>query len=317
MRYKFSFERLRVWEDAMALVEDIYSITANFPNEERFGLTDQIRRAAVSVPSNLAEGSARKSPKEQIRFTEIAFSSLMEVHCQIQIAERLRYLPSDRTEEILNKITPIAKQLNGLKDRQSDRIAEPEIPYEPLIDDPITPSPHHPKQSPHDSITYFAHETAVVDLGATIGTGTKIWHFSHIMSGAMIGENCNLGQNVFVGNNVILGNNVKVQNNVSIYEGVTCEDDVFLGPSMVFTNVINPRSAVNRKHEFMKTHVGKGATIGANATIICGNNIGNYAFIGAGAVVTKEVPAYALIVGNPAHQIGWMSEDGSQKKLRS
>ena len=159
---------------------------------------------------------------------------------------------------------------------------------------------------------YFAHETAVIDEGCEIGAGTKIWHFSHIMTGAVIGEKCNLGQNVVVSPNVRLGKNVKVQNNVSIYTGVICEDDVFLGPSMVFTNVINPRSKVIRREEYMKTLVGTGASIGANATIICGNDIGKYAFIGAGAVVTKEVPSYALVVGNPSRQIGWMSEYGQR-----
>ena len=157
---------------------------------------------------------------------------------------------------------------------------------------------------------YFAHETAVIDEGCEIGEGTKIWHFSHIMPNCKIGESCNIGQNVVVSPEVILGNNVKVQNNVSIYTGVTCEDDVFLGPSMVFTNVVNPRSAVNRRGQYAKTHVGKGATIGANATIVCGHDIGAFAFVGAGSVVTKSVPAYALIVGNPAKQIGWMSEYG-------
>ncbi len=156
------------------------------------------------------------------------------------------------------------------------------------------------------------HETAVIDKGASIGKGTKVWHFSHLMPRCVLGENCNIGQNVFIANDVKLGNNVKVQNNVSIYTGVICEDDVFLGPSMVFTNVLNPRSAVNRKSEYRTTRVGKGATIGANATIVCGNNIGEYAFIGAGAVVTKDVPAYALLVGNPARQIGWMSAQGSR-----
>jgi UDP-2-acetamido-3-amino-2,3-dideoxy-glucuronate N-acetyltransferase len=159
---------------------------------------------------------------------------------------------------------------------------------------------------------YFAHETAIVDEGCNIGKGTKIWHFSHIMSNCTLGENCNIGQNVVVSPKVILGQNVKVQNNVSIYEGVTCDDDVFLGPSMVFTNVINPRSAVNRKNEYLKTHVGKGASIGANATIVCGHDIGQFAFIGAGAVVTKTVAAYALVVGNPARQMGWMSEFGQK-----
>jgi len=157
---------------------------------------------------------------------------------------------------------------------------------------------------------YFAHQTAVVDDGAIIGEGVKIWHFSHIMSNCKIGDKCNIGQNVVISPGVELGKNVKVQNNVSIYEGVTCDDDVFLGPSMVFTNVINPRSAVNRRGQYSKTHVGKGASIGANATIVCGHNIGNYAFIGAGAVVTKTIPAYALVIGNPARQLGWVSEYG-------
>ncbi len=157
---------------------------------------------------------------------------------------------------------------------------------------------------------FFAHSTAVIDDGCSIGEGTKIWHFSHLMSGCQLGKNCNLGQNVVVSPGVILGNNVKVQNNVSIYTGVICDDDVFLGPSMVFTNVINPRSAVNRKSEYTKTHVGKGASIGANATIVCGHDIGKFAFIGAGAVVTKNVPDYALVVGNPSRQTGWMSEFG-------
>ncbi len=157
---------------------------------------------------------------------------------------------------------------------------------------------------------FFVHETAIIDAPSDIGEGTKIWHFSHLMPNCKLGKNCNIGQNVVVSPNVVLGNNVKVQNNVSIYEGVTCEDDVFLGPSMVFTNVINPRSAVNRKNEYLKTKVKKGATIGANATIVCGHDIGEFAFIGAGAVITKEVLDYALVVGNPAKQIGWMSEFG-------
>ncbi len=161
-------------------------------------------------------------------------------------------------------------------------------------------------------MTYFAHESSYIDEGCTIGEGTKIWHFSHIMTRCTIGQNCNIGQNVVVSPDVVLGNNVKIQNNVSIYTGVTCDDDVFLGPSCVFTNVINPRSAVNRKNEFLKTHVGKGASIGANATIVCGHNIGKFAFIGAGAVVTKPVPDYALMVGNPARQMGWMSEYGQR-----
>ena len=158
--------------------------------------------------------------------------------------------------------------------------------------------------------TYFAHETACIDEGCVIGEGTKIWHFSHIMSNCVIGENCNIGQNVVISPDVILGNNVKIQNNVSLYTGVVCEDDVFLGPSCVFTNVVNPRSAINRRDQYAKTKVGKGATIGANATIVCGHDIGKFAFIGAGAVVTKTVSDYALVVGNPARQAGWMSEFG-------
>ena len=157
---------------------------------------------------------------------------------------------------------------------------------------------------------YYAHETALIDEGAQIGGGCKIWHFCHIMPGAVLGKGCKLGQNVFVASGVVLGNNVKVQNNVSIYEGVTCGDDVFLGPSMVFTNVLNPRSAINRQGGYQLTRVGEGATIGANATIVCGHDIGAYAFIGAGAVVTKDVPPFALMVGNPATQLGWMSKCG-------
>lgn len=157
---------------------------------------------------------------------------------------------------------------------------------------------------------YYAHETAVIDEGATIGSKTKIWHFSHIMPNCIIGEKCNIGQNVVISPNVKLGQNVKIQNNVSVYSGVICEDDVFLGPSMVFTNILNPRSAVNRRNEYIETIVEKGASIGANATIVCGNKIGKYALIGAGAVVTKPVKPYALVVGNPSKQIGWVSEFG-------
>ena len=158
--------------------------------------------------------------------------------------------------------------------------------------------------------TYQAHETAVIDPGCTIGDGTRIWHFSHIMPGCIIGRNCNIGQNVVISPQVVLGDNVKVQNNVSVYTGVTCGDDVFLGPSCVFTNVVNPRSAVSRKIQYQKTHVGRGASIGANATIVCGHTIGEYAMIGAGAVVTKDIPPYALVVGNPSRRIGWVSEYG-------
>lgn len=164
---------------------------------------------------------------------------------------------------------------------------------------------------------YFSHPSSIIDEGCNIGTGTKIWHFSHIMSGCNIGSSCNIGQNVVVSPGVTLGNNVKIQNNVSVYTGVICEDDVFLGPSMVFTNVINPRSAVNRKDQYMTTRVCKGASIGANATVVCGNNIGKYAMIGAGSVVTKDVPDYALVYGNPSKQAGWVSEYGHKLKFDS
>jgi len=161
-----------------------------------------------------------------------------------------------------------------------------------------------------EAIDYTVHETAVIDEGCQIGCSTKIWHFSHLMTGCSVGKNCTIGQNVVISPDVVLGNGVKVQNNVSIYTGVTCEDDVFLGPSCVFTNVINPRSAISRKHAYLPTKVCKGATIGANATIVCGHVIGAYAMVGAGAVVTKDVPAYGLVIGNPARQIGWVSEYG-------
>ena len=157
---------------------------------------------------------------------------------------------------------------------------------------------------------YFAHQTAVIDPGCTIGQGCRIWHFSHIMTGAVLGKGCNIGQNVVISPGVVLGDNVKVQNNVSVYTGVTCEDDVFLGPSCVFTNVVNPRSAVCRRGEYLHTRVGRGATIGANATVVCGHDVGQWAFVGAGAVITRDVPDYALVVGNPARQTGWMSRAG-------
>jgi UDP-2-acetamido-3-amino-2,3-dideoxy-glucuronate N-acetyltransferase len=165
------------------------------------------------------------------------------------------------------------------------------------------------------NIGFTAHESAVIDPGSQIGNGTRIWHFTHIMPGCQIGENCNIGQNVVVSTDVVLGNNVKIQNNVSIYTGVICEDDVFLGPSMVFTNVINPRSGINRRGQYSTTLVKKGASIGANATIVCGITLGEYCFIGAGAVVTKNVPPYALVIGNPARQSGWMSEFGHKLKF--
>jgi UDP-2-acetamido-3-amino-2,3-dideoxy-glucuronate N-acetyltransferase len=187
-------------------------------------------------------------------------------------------------------------------------------PLNPILStlNPKLSTPNSQPSTPNPQPIPLTHHTAIIDTGARIGNGTCIWHFTHVMAGAEIGENCVLGQNVFVGNKVVIGNGVKVQNNVSLYEGVICEDEVFIGPSAVFTNVINPRSAIERKTEFKTTRIGKGASIGANATIICGIEIGNYAFIGAGAVVTKNVPAYALVTGNPAKQTGWMSEAGEK-----
>lgn len=182
------------------------------------------------------------------------------------------------------------------------------------VNQPTKCSPQ-PTATNQTNMEYSAHPSAVIDEGCIIGKGTKIWHFSHIMPNCTLGENCNIGQNVVISPDVVLGNNVKVQNNVSIYTGVICEDDVFLGPSMVFTNVMNPRSAINRKNQYAKTVVKKGASIGANATIVCGHDIGAFAFIGAGAVVTKNVPDFALVVGNPARQIGWMSEYGHRLKF--
>lgn len=317
MNYLFGFEKLNVWKDSIDLLEEIYKISSKFPQEERYGLTQQIRRAAVSVSSNIAEGTARSSFKEQTRFTEIAFSSLMELFNQLIIALRLGYIDQRILDEQKEVIAKISNFLNALRKHQLSQASEPEIDYSSI--DPTNPdstiqqlndSTTHSPSEILDSTTH--HPTAALDPGAIVGKGSKIWHYSHVMEGAVIGEGCNLGQNVFVAKGVVLGNNVKVQNNVSIYEGVICEDDVFLGPSMVFTNVINPRSAVNRKSEYLPTHVGRGVTIGANATIVCGITLGEYAFVGAGAVVTKDVPAFALIVGNPARQIGWMSQTGER-----
>ena len=169
----------------------------------------------------------------------------------------------------------------------------------------------------NNRVKYFAHETAVIDLPCKIGEGTKIWHFSHIMKNSKIGKHCNLGQNVMIAPDVVVGNNVKIQNNVSIYSGVSCSDNVFIGPSVVFTNILNPRSVINRQNEYVKTHIKKGASIGANATIICGNDIGEYAFVGAGSVITKKVKPYALVIGNPARQIGWISEYGNRLEFNS
>lgn len=307
MSFTYSFERLDVWKNSISLSKEIYKSTTSFPKDELYGLVSQMRRSSVSIASNIAEGSGKTSFKEQARFTQIAFASALELLNQLIISNELEYIDNLNLTKLRKQIEKITQQLNYLRKSQLSRVKEDEVAYTYAKDSTLSPSPHHPITP---STNYFSHETAHIDPGATIGTGTKIWHFSHIMSAAQLGEQCNIGQNVFIADGVVLGNNVKVQNNVSIYNGVVCEDNVFLGPSMVFTNVVNPRSAVNRKGEYAKTLVQKGVTIGANATIVCGNIIGQYAFIGAGTVVTKDIPAYALVVGNPAKQIGWMSAHG-------
>jgi UDP-2-acetamido-3-amino-2,3-dideoxy-glucuronate N-acetyltransferase len=289
-------KKLDVWQEAINLVKLVYDLTNKIPKEELYGIISQIRRSVISIPSNIAEGSGRKSNKEYIHFLNIARGSLAELDTQVLITKELFHI---KISEVENKIETVGKLLNGLINylKSKNMVKEDSAEY---------------KSNHYSSFTnnYFVHETAIIDEKCQIGEGTKIWHFSHIMSGCQIGEECNIGQNVVISPEVILGNKVKVQNNVSIYTGVICEDEVFLGPSMVFTNITNPRSGIVRKDQYEKTIVKKGATIGANATIVCGHNIGEYAFIGAGAVVTRDVKPYALIVGNPAKQIGWMSEYG-------
>ncbi len=323
---------MNVWQRSIELADLIYELTKTFPDDEKFGLVSQLRRASVSISSNLAEGISRRSFKEQAHFTSIAFGSLMEVLSQSILSERKEYISKNDLFKVRELGFELSNKINALRKYQlaqkTKYVEEPRAEYgnelselEPLVEqlnNLTSEAIDYPIESVEqlNDLTiepdYFAHPTAIIDPKVQIGQNTKIWHFSHIMSNSVIGETCNIGQNVVVSPDVKLGNNVKVQNNVSIYTGVICEDDVFLGPSMVFTNVINPRSAVNRKNEYLQTIVRKGATIGANATIVCGHNIGKYAFIGAGAVVTKEIPDYALVVGNPAKQIGWMSEHGER-----
>ncbi len=323
--YEFSFEKLRVWKSACDLVTVIYAITKQFPDDEKYGLISHLRRASISISSNIAEGSGRISGKDQAKFTNIAYSSLLEVYSQCVVSEQLGYISAQQLKDIKYFIKNLSPQINSLRKSQLNKIQEPEALYNTQSHIESETEVQSEKELTHllnkivaktiDSTSqldrnYFVHPTSIIDNNCKIGAETKIWHFSHIMTNSQIGKKCNIGQNVVISPEVKLGNNVKVQNNVSIYTGVICEDDVFLGPSMVFTNVINPRSAVNRKDKFLKTVVKKGASIGANATIICGNDIGEYAFIGAGAVVTKSVPNYALVVGNPSQQIGWVSEYG-------
>jgi len=293
-------KKLDVWKEAINLVKIVYEMTNKFPKEEIYGITSQIRRCVISVPSNIAEGAGRKSNKEYIQFLNIARGSLAELDTQIILTKELFNINITKIE---NSIETVGKLLNGLINYLNNKN---------MVKEDIPEYTNHESLPIAIGITshYQAHETAVIDEGCQIGEGTKIWHFSHIMPNCKIGKNCNIGQNVVISPEVVLGDKVKVQNNVSIYTGVICEDEVFLGPSMVFTNITNPRSAIIRKDQYEKTFVRKGASIGANATIVCGHEIGKYAFIGAGAVITKDVKSYALMVGNPAKQIGWMSEYG-------
>ncbi len=289
------FENIVLWKKAIRLSELTYKISEDSYEVPLRSLGDRLRSTALSIVSQIAEGNTSHNPKDQDRCHKIAYSDTIKFFNLLIIGEKLDFWNIDYLNQMKTIIKEISAELAPLN-------SAPPL-HSPKEEKAVAPS------------NYFAHSTAVIDENCTIGEGTKIWHFSHVMPNCILGEKCNIGQNVVISPEVVLGNNVKVQNNVSIYTGVICEDDVFLGPSMVFTNVINPRSAVNRRGQYAKTIVKKGASIGANATIVCGNNIGEFAFIGAGAVVTKYVPAYALVVGNPAKQIGWMSEYGHRLKF--
>ncbi len=327
-RYEYGFERLQVWQEARELAVRVFKLTEGMPSGISWELAAQMRKSALSIPSNIAEGSSRTSGREQARFYSIAYGSAIELLNQLIIAKDLEYLPASDYDDLRERIHAITWKIFRLRNyakKDYPGVEESEGVYSADASDEedlntasggriSTPEGLNSERSEHQPSNpkIFIHPSAIVDEGAQIGEGSRIWHFTHVMGGAVIGRGCSLGQNVFVAKGVVLGDNVKVQNNVSIYEGVICEDDVFLGPSMVFTNVRNPRSAVNRKNEYRPTRVGRGASIGANATIVCGHDIGEYAFIGAGAVVTKDVPPYALVVGNPARQIGWMSRHGER-----
>lgn len=288
MSYNDHFEKLDVWQKAMEFNKRIYAITLDLPEESSYGLKAFLRNASIAIASNIAEGAGSYPDNDHNDYYQKAYSATFEVATLLHLSDEIKIIPRHTCQELRTELEQITRLLR-------DRVIE---------------SNPDRRNTLTGHTGYFVHPTAIVDHGAVIGKDTRIWHYTHIMERTIIGEKCSIGQNVMIANDVVLGNNVKVQNNVSIYTGVICDDDVFLGPSMVFTNVINPRSAVNRKEEFLKTRVNKGATIGANATIVCGYDIGSYAFIGAGAVVTKAVPDYALLVGNPARQIGWMSAHG-------
>lgn len=315
------FEDLEIWQIAMELSNEITKIINSTGLKTDFSLRDQIDRSSMSISDNIAEGFERGGNREFIHFLSIAKASCGETRSQLYKVINRNYIEQNQLEELVSKTEMISKKINTFvnylnkNDFKGNKFKNSSLDKQTQSVN-SKPETSNLKPQTTDSANssaldyYYAHPTAVIDEGCTIGEGTKIWHFSHIMSNCVIGEKCNLGQNVVVSPGVILGKNVKVQNNVSIYTGVKCEDDVFLGPSMVFTNVINPRSAVNRRDQYSETIVGKGASIGANATIVCGNPIGEYALIGAGAVVTKPIKPYALVVGNPSKQIGWVSEYG-------
>jgi UDP-2-acetamido-3-amino-2,3-dideoxy-glucuronate N-acetyltransferase len=321
------FEDIEAWQLANQLSKEIFGIIKNTDLSSDYALRTQIDKSTMSVSDNIAEGFERNGTKEFIQFLSIAKASCGEVRSQLYKLKDREYINDNQFSELKEKSEIISKKIGSLitylknSENKGYKFEEPEEEYkksstfnpETISGQALQPSTFNLQPS----TSFFAHSTTVIDEGCEIGEGTKIWHFSHIMPNCKIGKRCNLGQNVVVSPGVILGENVKVQNNVSIYTGVICEDDVFLGPSMVFTNVINPRSAIVRKDEYKQTLVKKGASIGANATVICGNTIGEYALVGAGAVITKDVPAYALLVGNPAKQIGWVSEYGHRLQFEN
>ena len=332
------FERLEVWQLAVEYTDLCYTIASKLPGHEGYNLASQLRRAAVSVALNIAEGSTSQTDREQARFLGYAIRSLVEtVACQ-HLIKRRDYLDGvamlrtayQASEKLVAKLQAMRRAvLGGSKVREEgpeydmkagtpfDETTNDQRPTaddeRPMTNDqrPMTNTIVRPSSFVVDpSSDCFVHPTAIVDEPCEIGAGTRIWHFCHVMPSVRIGRNCNVGQNVFIASDVVIGDNVKIQNNVSVYTGVIIEDDVFLGPSMVFTNVINPRSHVSRRDEYQTTLVKRGASIGANATIVCGTTLGRYAFVGAGTVVTRDVPDYALVYGNPGRIRGWMCQCG-------
>ena len=314
------FEKLEVWQLAVEYVDLCYVIAEQLPRQEDFNLASQLRRAAVSIALNIAEGSTGQTDPEQARFIGMAIRSLVEtVACQHLIRHRGYACSPVLLDNVYQASEKLNAKLYALRRSMGGQVKEERVEY--MIDDvgpenkPTTVSQgpsatNHRQSSIVDGQPYFVHPSAYVDEPCEIGAGTRIWHFCHVTKGAVIGERCNLGQNVFVGATARIGSNVKIQNNVSVYDAVDLEDDVFCGPSCVFTNVINPRSQIVRHSQYLRTVVRRGATIGANATIVCGATVGRYAFIAAGAVVRGDVPDYALMIGVPARRRGWMSRHG-------